>query len=189
MANNQSTPGYPGFSSLYDYYSAYFQGLGTLAETYNKTWNTAITGPDYTFGAWVKDFGKIWSLNYDLFTKLARVPLPPSGDRDGPVWVPIVSDKASDSPASAWVNLRTTVEPQRVPVSTNLELLGAGGPGGGSILGTAVLVELNSQRDAVKVTIPIDRTAPPTVGTYVGFVRVSGPAGEPLAIIFFSYGT
>jgi hypothetical protein len=189
MANNQSTAGYPGFSSLYEYYSAYIQGLGNLSQTYNDTWDAAVNGPnDYSFGAWVKDFGKIWSLNYDLFTKLARFPLS-SGDRNRPVWVPIVADLNSTSPASAWVTLDKSVDSQQAPAPTNLERLGGGGA---SIPAAAVNLELNDQRDAIRVTIPIKKKggkAPYGAGTYVGFVKIPGGAGAPVAIIFFSYGT
>ena len=191
MADNTSDSGrrgggFPGYGFLDGYFNLYVDELKGVARSWNRTWDKATSDQgNYTFGNWVRDWGRIWSRAYGVAERMGRYPVS-YDEEDRPVWVPILADNAAQSAQSLPVKLHASVDDERALTATNLERLGAAS--GTSIQGPDVKVALQDQRDSIIVSIPLagknyDK------GTYVGFVKNPSGTGAPLAIIFLSYGT
>lgn len=178
-----SSDNFPGFDLASDYFERYIKGLRTVGLAWNDVWRRATDAKEeYTFGAWMRDMGTIWSRSQQATANLFTPPSQSEGRID-PVWLSIVADSRSTAANSAETPLPNRVDNALTVEPTNLERLGKPNR---EIDSSAVKVHLSSERDSLHVSITIDKDKKYEPGTYIGFLKLSGGAGSPLAIIFFS---
>ena len=176
--------GFPGYKWTEGLAELWVSGAKEIIGALNDVWDEASFGDQpYTFGRWTRDIAKIWLRSFRTAEKLAKYPII-TAVGGAPVWIPIVASKGSDTAASRWVDLPKTLPAQDLDV-TGLERLGKGTD---EIPEEYVHPEINDMRDRLYVWLSdlykLRASAP--AGTYVGFVKLKGASGPPLAVLFVS---
>jgi hypothetical protein len=178
-----SSDNFPGYDLLTGFFERYFDGLRNVGGAWNDAWKNATQQPDYSFRAWSRDMSGIWSRTFAAAQRLYRYPLEPD-QAERPVWVSIVADKSSSTADSQDVRLSRPLDANRKIEATNLERLGEPAD---MIPGKAVSVTIGDQRDTIRVSFALGKDNDLyQAGTYVGFIKLAGGAGPPIAIVFFS---
>jgi hypothetical protein len=178
-----SSDNFPGFDLLAGFFERYVEGLKGVGDAWNQAWRHATDAQkEYSVGAWCRDVGDIWARSQQAAEQLYRFPFGPS-ETDRPVWVSIVADGKASAADSTYVKLSKRVDNGRKVEPTDLERLGQPET---SISKKTIAVKVSDARDAIKVSIPLgDKQY--EAGTYIGFIKLAGGSGPPIAIVFFSY--
>jgi hypothetical protein len=175
---------FPGFDFMTGFFERYVEGMKGVGEAWNDVWQRATDkNADYTFGAWSRDVANIWARNHDAAMRLFRYPFAAQGGAR-PAFVSMVADKDSSTVDSGFVGLSRPVGTGRDVQATDLERMGDPGK---VIPRRVISVELNDRRDAVRVTIPLGQDNDQYErGNYVGFLKLAGGGGAPVAIVLFA---
>jgi hypothetical protein len=179
-----SSDNFPGYDLLAGFFERYVEGLKDVGDAWNQAWKHSVDpAKDYSVAAWCRDAGAIWTRSQEAAMQLYRFPFAHS-EGAPPVWVSIVADKKASTADSKFVTLSKRLDTDREPEPTPLERLGTPAS---AIPKDEIKVETNDQRDAIRVTFPLGKDNKTyDAGTYIGFIKLAGGSGPPVAIVFFS---